>query len=118
MLDAVGLEERLDGADLVITGEGQIDASTVFNKAPVGVARLARQRGIPVFGLAGSLGKGYEEVHNLGIDAVFTLVDRPMTLDEALGDTESARRIVGGGSNQGFCRRSEGAVIPYPTSTM
>ena len=87
VLDAVGLDERLDGADLVITGEGQIDASTVFNKAPVGVARLARQRGIPVFGLAGSLGKGYEEVHNLGIDAVFTLVDRPMTLDEALGDT-------------------------------
>ena len=60
VLDAVGLEERLDGADLVITGEGQIDASTVFNKAPVGVARLARQRGIPVFGLAGSLGEGYE----------------------------------------------------------
>ena len=88
VLDAVGLEERLDGADLVITGEGQIDASTVFNKAPVGVARLARQRGIPVFGLAGSLGQGYEEVHNLGIDAVFTLVDRPMTLDEALEDTE------------------------------
>ena len=88
VLDAVGLEERLDGADLVITGEGQIDASTVFNKAPVGVARLARRRGIPVFGLAGSLGQGYEEVHNLGIDAVFTLVDRPMTLDEALKDTE------------------------------
>ena len=88
VLDAVGLEERLDGADLVITGEGQIDASTVFNKAPVGVARLARRRGIPVFGLAGSLGQGYEEVHNLGIDAVFTLVDRPMTLDEALADTE------------------------------
>ena len=88
VLDAVGLDERLNGADLVITGEGQIDASTVFNKAPVGVARLARQRGIPVFGLAGSLGKGYEEVHNLGIDAVFTLVDRPMTLDDALEDTE------------------------------
>ena len=88
VLDAVGLEERLDGADLVITGEGQIDASTVFNKAPVGVARLARRRGIPVFGLAGSLGQGYEEVHNLGIDAMFTLVDRPMTLDEALADTE------------------------------
>ena len=87
VLDAVRLGDQLDGADLVITGEGQIDASTVFNKAPVGVARLASQRGIPVFGLAGSLGDGFEEVHNLGIDAVFTLVDRPMTLDEALADT-------------------------------
>ena len=88
VLDAVGLDKQLEDADLVITGEGQIDASTVFNKAPVGVARLASQRGIPVIALSGSLGKGYEEVHNLGIDAVFTLVDRPMTLDEALEDTE------------------------------
>ena len=88
VLDAVGLAEQLDGADLVITGEGQIDASTIFNKAPVGVARLASQRGIPVIALSGSLGAGYEGVHELGIDAVFTLVDRPMTLDEALEDTD------------------------------
>ena len=88
VLDAVGLAKQLDGADLVITGEGQIDASTIFNKAPVGVARLASQRGIPVMALSGSLGQGYEGVHELGIDAVFTLVDRPMTLDEALDDTE------------------------------
>ena len=88
VLDAVGLAEQLDGADLVITGEGQIDASTIFNKAPVGVARLASQRGIPVIALSGSLGKGYEGVHELGIDAVFTLVDRPMTLGEALAETE------------------------------
>ncbi len=88
VLDAVKLDDQLDGADLVITGEGQIDASTVFNKAPVGVARLASKRGIPVIALSGSLGAGYEGVHELGIDAVFTLVDRPMTLDEALEDTE------------------------------
>ena len=88
VLDAVGLAEQLEGADLVITGEGQIDASTIFNKAPVGVARLASQRGIPVIALSGSLGEGYEGVHELGIDAVFTLVDRPMTLGEALADTE------------------------------
>ena len=88
VLDAVGLEQQLEGADLVITGEGQIDASTVFNKAPVGVARLASRRSIPVIAMSGSLGAGYEGVHDMGIDAVFTLVDRPMTLDEALEDTE------------------------------
>ena len=92
VLDAVGLAEQLDGADLVITGEGQIDASTIFNKAPVGVARLASQRGIPVIALSGSLGEGYEGVHELGIDAVFTLVDRPMTLDDALADTNRRSR--------------------------
>ena len=50
-------DARLQGADLVITGEGRLDASTVYNKAPVGVARRASALGIPVIALAGSLGR-------------------------------------------------------------
>ena len=88
VLEAVGLDEKLDGADLVIVGEGQFDRSTVFNKSPVAVAQRARQRGIPVIGIAGSLGAGYREVHEHGIDAVFSLVNGPMTLSEAMADTE------------------------------
>ncbi len=87
MLEAVELEKRLPGTDLVITGEGQIDRSTVFNKAPVGVARLAKKHGIPVFAIAGSLGEGYQQVHEHGIDAVFSLVNGPMSLDDAMGRT-------------------------------
>ncbi|MSQ08912.1 MAG: glycerate kinase [Dehalococcoidia bacterium] len=87
MLEAVGLEKLLPGTDLVITGEGQIDRSTVFNKAPVGVAMLAKKRGIPVFALAGSLGDGYQQVHQHGIDAVFSLVNGPMSLDDAMART-------------------------------
>jgi glycerate kinase len=87
VLDAVGLEEKLEGARLVITGEGQIDKSTAFNKAPVGVARIAKKHGIPVLAIAGSLGEGYHQVHELGIDAVFSLVSGPMPLDEAMGRT-------------------------------
>ena len=87
VLEAVGLDEKLDEADLVIVGEGQFDRSTVFNKSPVAVAERARQRGIPVIGIAGSLGEGYREVHEHGIDAVFSLVNRPMTLDEAMANT-------------------------------
>ena len=87
VLDAVGLEEKLEGADLVIVGEGQFDSSTVFNKSPVAVAQRAKARGIPVIGIAGSLGPGYREVHEHGIDAVFSLINRPMTLDDAFGDT-------------------------------
>ncbi len=102
VLDAVKLDDQLDGADLVITGEGQIDASTVFNKAPVGVARLASKRGIPVIALSGSLGEGYEGVHELGIDAVFTLVDRPMTLDEALEDTERLVSVLAEEATRAF----------------
>lgn len=86
VLEAVDLEGSLDGADLVITGEGQIDHSTVFNKAPVGVARLARERSIPVIAIVGGLGEGYRETHALGIDAAFPLVSGPMSLDEAIAN--------------------------------
>jgi glycerate kinase len=53
--DAVGLEQRMAGADLVIAGEGRLDAQTGFGKAPHEVARLARQAGIPVIAIAGAL---------------------------------------------------------------
>lgn len=88
VLEALDLEGKLEGADLVIVGEGRMDRSTVFDKAPVAVAKRARQRGIPVVAVCGSLGPGYEEVHRYGIYAVFSAVDGPMTLEEALADTE------------------------------
>ncbi len=87
VLEAVELESKLDGADLVIVGEGQFDRSTVFNKSPVAVAQRAKRLGIPVIGIAGSLGAGYHEVHEHGIDAVFSLVNRPMSLADAMADT-------------------------------
>ena len=83
VLDQVGLDEQLEGADLVITGEGQLDFQTVYNKAPIGVAWRARNLGIPVVAISGSLGKGFEDVHTEGIDAVSSIVCAPMTLDEA-----------------------------------
>ena len=83
VLDHVGLDEKLAGADLVLTGEGQIDFQTVYNKAPVGVAWRAKQRNIPVIAICGSLGKGFEDVHAEGIDAVASIIRTPMTLDEA-----------------------------------
>ena len=83
VLDQVGLDEKLEGADLVITGEGQLDFQTVYNKAPIGVAWRARERGIPVVAISGSLGQGFEDVHAEGIDAVASIVCAPMSLEEA-----------------------------------
>ena len=88
VLETVGLEGRLEGADLVITGEGSVDYQTVYNKAPIGVARLAKARGIPVVAIAGSLGERYREVHDHGIDAVLAITSGPMTLDEASAQVE------------------------------
>lgn len=83
VLDAVDFDNRLTGADLVMTGEGSLDHSTVYNKAPVGVARLAKAKGIPVIAISGSLGEGFQEIYNYGIDAVSAITPGPMTLDMA-----------------------------------
>jgi glycerate kinase len=84
VLDTVGLDRHLDGADLVITGEGSMDHQTVYNKAPIGVAERASSRGIPVIAVSGSLGEGYGEVHHHGIDAAAAITCAPMTLDDAI----------------------------------
>ncbi|EJL03609.1 glycerate kinase [Pseudomonas fluorescens Q2-87] len=81
-----GLAAAIDGADLVITGEGRFDAQTLRGKTPFGVARIARQRGVPVLVIAGTLGEGYQALYEHGIDAAFALANGPMTLQEACAD--------------------------------
>jgi glycerate kinase len=77
------LAAAIEGASLVITGEGRIDAQTLHGKTPAGVARIAQAAGVPVIALAGSLGEGYEALHAGGITASFSLASGPMTLAHA-----------------------------------
>jgi glycerate kinase len=84
VLDLVGLEAHLRGADLVLTAEGQIDSQTAFGKAPAGVAERARRFGVPCLAIAGSVGGGLDALHALGIDAVFSLCPGPVSLAQAM----------------------------------
>ena len=84
-----GLAEAVCGADLVITGEGRLDGQSLHGKTPVGVARVAQTAGVPVIALAGSLGDGYQRLYEAGIDAAFSLVPGPVTLEQAMADAES-----------------------------
>ncbi|MNF72258.1 Glycerate 2-kinase [compost metagenome] len=77
------LARHVEGADLVITGEGRFDAQTLRGKTPLGVARVARQQQVPVIVLAGTLGEGYADIYSQGIDAAFSLASGPMTLADA-----------------------------------
>ncbi len=86
ILDLVGLDAALAGADLAITGEGQIDFQSAFGKAPAGVGAAAKRRAIPCIALAGSVGAGLGELHEVGIDAVFPLANGPMTLEASMAD--------------------------------
>lgn len=84
VIEHIGLEELVTDADLVITGEGCIDAQSVYGKAPVGIAEVARKYGVPVIAIAGSLGQGAEDVRQCGILALFSVVPGPCSLDQAL----------------------------------
>ncbi|MED1725220.1 glycerate kinase [Brevibacillus parabrevis] len=84
VMDTTGLARAMDGADLVISGEGQVDFQTAQGKTPCGVAQLARQCGIPVIVLAGSVGEGIEALYEKGVTAVIGITNKPLTLDEAM----------------------------------
>ncbi|MFF7710571.1 glycerate kinase [Pseudomonas sp. NPDC007930] len=84
--ELAGLAEAVQGAALVITGEGRFDAQTLRGKTPFGVARVAQAAGVPVVVLAGTLGEGYQALYAHGIHAAFSLASGPMTLEAACRD--------------------------------
>ncbi|MFP7478826.1 glycerate kinase [Terribacillus saccharophilus] len=87
--EATGLADHMKDADLVITGEGKIDGQTIFGKTPIGVAKTAKQYGVPVIAIAGNVGEGSEAVFDHGIDAVFSIMPGVMELSEALANGET-----------------------------
>ncbi len=91
---AVGLPAAIAAADLVLTGEGRIDAQTVHGKTPIGVARLAQQYGKPVIAIGGCLGSGVELVYQHGIAASVAAVSRPCTVAEALAQAGPNLRLA------------------------
>ena len=79
-----GLAAAVQGADLLITGEGRLDSQSLHGKTPVGVARIAAAAGVPVLALAGSLGEGYQAVYGASIEAAFSLSAGPQSLEQAM----------------------------------
>jgi glycerate kinase len=106
--EAVGFDRHLEGASLVITGEGRADHSSIYDKAPVGVARRAQARGVPTILLAGSLGTGYEELYQHGIAAIMCIADRPMSYEQSLARTEE---LLAGAAERAMRLLRVGAAI-------
>ena len=90
-----GLDEAVAKADIVITGEGGIDFQTQFGKTPYGVAQVAKKHGKPVIAVAGTVGKGVDELYSKGIDAVISILDSPMSLEEAIRQTPTLLEATG-----------------------
>jgi glycerate kinase len=87
ILDLINFEKRLENVDLVFTGEGMLDGQSIYGKTPVGVAKKAKEKGIPVIAIAGTLGFGVERVLEHGIDAYFSIIDKPAELDLIIKET-------------------------------
>ncbi len=86
--DAIGLSQHLQDADLLITGEGRVDAQSGYGKTVMGVASRAKALDVPVVVVAGSVGEGHESLYQHGVDAVVSITSRPMTLEEAMRNAE------------------------------
>ncbi len=80
------LEEKIQGADFVITGEGSIDGQTRFGKTPYGVAKTAQKYDIPVIALAGNVGKDINILYDYGFTAIFSILPRVETLEKAIAN--------------------------------
>jgi glycerate kinase len=78
------LDLHIRRADLVFTGEGKIDHQTQFGKTPFGVAQIAKNYNKPVIALAGSIGEGAEVLLKMGVTALFSITNGPMSLEESL----------------------------------
>lgn len=100
--EVVNLEKHIATSDFIISGEGQIDSQSFFGKTPMGVAKLAKQYDKPVILIAGSIGEGIDKLYDQGVDAVFSIINKPMSLEEAINNaavliehcSENVMRII------------------------
>lgn len=104
ILEMIDLKDKLKDVELVYTGEGQMDVSSKYGKAPIGVAKLAEEQGLPVIAIVGAYHPSVVELYDEGLDMVVSSTPRPMSLDEAL--------------NEAFDNVKTAATMSYKTYTL
>jgi glycerate kinase len=94
VLEEIGIEESIKNADLVITGEGRLDAQTVMGKAPSGVASLAKKYGKKLIAFSGCVTKDAELCNENGIDAFFPILRSVTSANEALDKSNAYENLL------------------------
>lgn len=94
ILEETKLSKKMQGADLVITGEGRLDEQSAMGKAPIGVAKLAKTQGIPVIAFAGTVTEGAKACNQAGIDAYFPILREITTLEDALNKETAKQNLA------------------------
>ena len=101
ILREIDIETHIQTADIVITGEGRLDAQTVMGKAPIGIAKIAKKYQKPVIAFSGCVTDGAKVCNSHGIDAFFPIVKGACTLEQAM-DPESACKNMADTAEQAF----------------
>lgn len=83
VLDTVGFDRLLDGADFVLTGEGKLDLQSLRGKVVVGTARRAKRRGVPLIAIVGDVGPDMEQIYREGVSAIFSTNRRAVPFEQA-----------------------------------
>lgn len=84
ILEIVHFDLLLEGVDLVITGEGRIDGQSIYGKVPIGISKYCKRKNINVVAIVGSMGAEADVVYDFGINSIFTIVNSPMSVNEAM----------------------------------
>lgn len=94
IFDTLSVEEKIKDADLIITGEGQFDISSTYNKAPAAIAKLGKKYNIPTIGISGSFGEGFDKLDEFGILSKSTLINKISSLDDNIKNAGNLLKIA------------------------
>ena len=111
VLSILDIESHFRDADLVITGEGRIDAQSLYGKAPVGIAQMAKKYNLPVIAIVGSSGDNLGPIYETGIDLILDIVNKPMQLAEAISNVETLITNTGETAFRAFLLSRKAVVL-------
>lgn len=94
ILEATGLEQKIKGADVVVTGEGRMDSQTIMGKVPVGVAAIAKRYNKKVIAFCGCATEDAGICNEYGIDSFFSILRNPVSLEEALDRDKASDNLT------------------------
>lgn len=102
LLELIDLDAQASQVDLVITGEGSMDAQSLYGKAPMGIAKIAKKYQKPVIAIVGSVGEDIHSIYQSDIDLIIDIINRPMTLEYAIEHVQSLVENAGENAMRSF----------------
>lgn len=101
LLNKLNLETIIPNFDVIITGEGKMDYQSLMGKVPYGVTKLGKKYNIPVIGLCGGLMEEAYAMHDIGMTALFSIMNYPMSLEEAM-NKDIAKALIANNTREIF----------------